>query len=90
MTLNGQTTDCHLLDLTEQGLQLQTSLPLKAGDAVQIECQLSAEHHLRCTLRVIHAEGLRAGGLIASISPDNHRQVMHFLSEHNPPHHNTR
>ena len=84
MTLDGMTTPCDILDLTAQGIQLQTSLPLKAGDSVQIECQLSAEHLIRCTLRIIHAEGLRAGGLMANISPDGHRHLMRFLDAQKP------
>lgn len=89
MTLDGMTTACNILDLTEQGCLLQTIIPLRAGDTVLIKCHLSEEHPIRCTLRIVHAEGLRAGGLISGIATDTHRHVRHFLDLQNPPKHTT-
>lgn len=85
MTLDGMTTPCDILDLTEQGLQLQTCIPLKAGDSVQIECNVGAEHLVRSTIKIIHAEGLRAGGLMANISTNSYRRLKHFLATKTPP-----
>lgn len=86
MTQNEETTVCDILDLTEQGLQLRTSIPLKAGDTVQIECQLGTECLIHCALRILHADGLRAGGRMAGISLDDHRHLMRFLNEQHAVH----
>lgn len=76
---NGSTSLCTLVDLTAQGLQICADFPLLVGDRVEIECQLEAESMIHCALTLTHAAGGQAGGRLAHISPQHHRQLMDFL-----------
>lgn len=89
MHRNGATSLCTLVDLTAQGLQISTDLPLLAGDRVEIECQLEAESRIHCALKLTHAAGRDAGGRLIDITQEHHRRLMDFLGRQRMAIHNS-
>lgn len=85
---NGSTSLCTLVDLTAQGLQISTDLPLPAGDRVEIECQLEPNSVIHGALTLTHTAGRHAGGRHADISPEHHRRLMDFLDRQSAATHN--
>lgn len=78
MHRNGAASQCILVDLTTEGLQISADLPLLVGDRVGIECQLETESRIHCALKLPHAAGRHAGGRLIDISPEHHRRLMDF------------
>jgi PilZ domain len=89
MHRNGATSQCTLVDLTTQGLQISADLPLLVGDRVEIECQLEAGSRIHCALKLTHAAGGHAGGRLVDISPEHHRRLMAFLDRQSAITHNS-
>ena len=77
----GNTILCDILDLTEQGLQIRTDLPIAVGATIQLECQLESHTIIHCALLVTHVSPPHVGGRIAEISPEHHQQLIRFLQQ---------
>lgn len=75
---------CDILDLTDRGLQLQPPTPLKVGDTVNVEFRLSSDNTIRCTVHIVYAEGLRAGGQMMKIIQHDRQHLLQFLSGNRP------
>jgi PilZ domain-containing protein len=78
---DGNTILYHILDLTEQGLQIRTDFPVTVGHTIQLECQLEAHTIIHYAPLVTDVSPPHAGGRIAEISPEHHQQLMRFLQE---------
>lgn len=77
----GNTILCHILDLTEQGLQIRTDFPVAVGDTIQLECQLETHTIIHCALLVTHVSTPHVGGWITEISPEQRQQLIRFLQQ---------
>jgi hypothetical protein len=78
---DGNTILCHILDLTEQGLQIRTDFPVAVGHTIQLECQLEARTIIHCALLVTHVSPPHVDGRITEISLEHHQQLLRFLQE---------
>jgi PilZ domain-containing protein len=78
---DGNTILCHILDLTEQGLQIRTDFPLAVGDTIQLECQLETHTIIHCALLITHVLTPHVGGRITEISPEQQQQLIRFLQQ---------
>lgn len=81
MHRNGATSLCTLVDLTAEGLQISTDLPLLVGDRVEIDCELEAASRIHCALKLTHAAGRQGGGRLVDITPQHHPRLMDFLDQ---------
>ena len=79
LTRNGTVSECHVSDLTEQGFQVQTDLPLAVGEVVRLTCALDAHSEVECEIAVTHARPPLFGSRIVAISPEHHEQLARFI-----------
>lgn len=79
LTRDGQTHECHVSDLTEQGFQVRTELPLVVGDMLHLVCQLDARSWVDCDIQVTHARPPLFGSRIAEISPEQRERLSRFI-----------
>ena len=77
----GSTTACDLHNLTEDGLQLSTEIPIPVGATIQLECRLEAHTIIDCAVLITHATHPYIGGRITEISPEHRRQLIHFIQQ---------
>jgi hypothetical protein len=79
LTLCGKVGVCHISDVTEQGFQLQTDLPLVAGDVVRLTCALEGREEIECGVAVTHARPPLFGSRIVDISPEHQERLSRFI-----------
>jgi len=70
---------CEVTDITEQGLQFSTDLPLALDETVRIECQLDEDCIIHCGVRITHAESSEFGGRIVQLLPEHQQQLALFI-----------
>lgn len=75
----GETATCEILDLTENGVQLKTDLPVTAGDALQLAVGLTDSVAIRCGIRVTRVNGTSVGTCITDITPADEEQLSRFI-----------
>jgi hypothetical protein len=80
VTLGTKTAPCHVRNLTEEGLLIETDLQIAAGDSIWIECQLDEHSNIHCALLVASATPPLFGGPIAQISPEYQQQLTNFMN----------
>ena len=81
LTRNGEVSDCHVSDITEQGFQVRTDLPLVVGEVVRLSCALDAHNEVECGIAVTHARPPVFGGRIVDISPEHHERLSRFIQQ---------
>ncbi|MCE3224997.1 MAG: hypothetical protein K0S58_3177 [Nitrospira sp.] len=79
LTRRGKVSVCHISDVTEQGFQLQTDLPLVTGDVVRLTCALESQEEIECGVAVTHARPPLFGSRIVDISPDHQERLSRFI-----------
>jgi hypothetical protein len=79
LTRQAEVSECHVSDLTEQGFQLRTDLPLAPGEVVGLTCALDGNADIACTVAVTHARPPLFGSRIVDISPDYRQRLSQFI-----------
>jgi len=79
LTRNGEVSECHLSDFTEQGFQIQTNIHLVAGEVVRLTCALDTHSEIECGLTVTHARPPVFGSHIVDISPEHQERLSRFI-----------
>jgi hypothetical protein len=72
---------CEVIDLTEQGIQLKTLLPVEIGDTLQVSFDLTPHRTIHCTVLVTRVSPPSIGARISDISPDDQKHLSHFIEE---------
>lgn len=80
VTLGTKAAPCHVRNLTENGLLIETDLQIAAGDTVRIDCQLDTYSSIHCALLVASAAPPLFGGPITQISPEHQQQLTNFMN----------
>ena len=62
---------CRVLDVSETGVQIESRLFVKTGDALQLVIELEQGRLLTCGLQVVHVRSPKVGAKITSISPED-------------------
>jgi hypothetical protein len=81
LTRQGEISDCHVSDLTEQGFQVQTDLPLVVGEVIRLTCMLDGHAEVECGIAVTHARPPLFGSRIVDISPDQQERLSRFIQQ---------
>lgn len=81
LTRHGEVNECHVSDLTEQGFQVQTDLPLVVGEVVRLSCALDGHTEIECGIAVTHARPPLFGSRIVDISPEHHERLSRFIQQ---------
>lgn len=79
ITRNEEASPCHVSDLTEQGFQIRTELPLAAGEVVRLTCALDDHTEIECGIAVTHARPPVFGTRIVEISPEQQERLARFI-----------
>ena len=79
LTRQGEVSECHVSDLTEQGFQVQTDLPLVVGEVVRLSCTLDDHTEIECAIAVTHARPPIFGSRIVDISPEHQERLSRFI-----------
>ena len=74
---------CKVIDLTEQGFQLESNGGFRVGDELHLEFVLSEPNPLTCTVRVTHIRHSFLGAEILRISPDHQAELTGFIDQLN-------
>lgn len=72
---------CKVVDISEDGVRLDSRMLAKAGDTVQLVIEVAPEKVVTCQLEVVYVRSLRLGAKIASISPDDKERLTQFLDD---------
>jgi len=78
-----ESAPCKVLDLTENGFQLQVDRPVQIGDELQLEFNLSEGSPVLCTVQVTHVHPPNLGVRIIRISPEQQAQLSDFIERLN-------
>lgn len=73
--------DCLVIDITEQGLQVESSLQVEPGARLHVAFALSDTRTIQCIVTVLHAQYPRFGGLITEISDHDRHELSHFIEQ---------
>ena len=73
---------CKVLDVSETGVQIESRLFVKSGDALQLVIELEQGRTLVCGLQVVHVRSPKFGAKITSISPEDRERLAHILDDH--------
>ena len=79
ITRDGVVSDCHVADLTEQGFQIQTKIPLTIGEVVRLTCPLDLHTEIECAIALTHARSPVFGTRIVDIAPDQQERLARFI-----------
>ena len=79
LTRQGEISDCQVSDLTEQGFQVRTDLPLMVGEVVRLTCALDGHAEIECGIAVTHARPPLFGSRIVDISPEQQERLSRFI-----------
>ena len=79
MTREGVASDCHIADLTEQGFQIHTDVPLAMGEEVRLTSPLDLHTEIECGIAVTHARAPVFGTRIVDIAPDQQERLARFI-----------
>ena len=79
ITRDGVASDCHVADLTEQGFQIQTEIPLAMGEVVRLTCPLDFHTEIECGIAVTHARPPVFGTRIVDIAPEQQERLERFI-----------
>jgi len=72
---------CEVLDLTDEGMLIQTHCTASVGEELQLEFPLTPTALLQCTIHVTHVAPPHLGARIASISSDHQHALSRFIDE---------
>ena len=72
---------CKILDVSETGLQIESRMFVKSGDALQLVIELEQGRTLTCGLQVVHVRSPKFGTKITSISPEDRERLAHILDD---------
>ena len=79
LTRHGEVSACRVLDVTEQGFQVTTDLPVAVGDVLDLTCPLDANSDITCTVAVTHAQPPFFGSRIVDISAEHRQRLSRFI-----------
>lgn len=79
LTRQGELSECHVSDLTEQGFQIQTNIPLAMGEVVRLTCPLDLHTEVECGIAVTHARPQVFGTRIVDIAPEQQERLACFI-----------
>lgn len=72
---------CKVLDVSEDGVRLDSRMLVKTGDTVQLVIELALEKVVTCQLQVVYVRSPRLGAKIVSISPEDKKRLTEFLDD---------
>jgi len=72
---------CKVVDVSEDGVRLDSRMLVQAGDTVQLVIEVAPEKAVTCQLEVVYVRSPRLGAKIVSISPDDKKRLNHFLDD---------
>ena len=72
---------CKVVDISEDGVRLDSRMLVRAGDTVQLVIEVAPEKVVTCQLQVVYVRSLRLGAKILSISPDDKERLTQFLDD---------
>jgi hypothetical protein len=75
----GEVSECRVSDLTEQGFQIRTDLPLAVGEVIGLTCTLDPNSEITCTVAVTHARSPLFGSRIVDMSSEHRQRLSRFI-----------
>lgn len=78
-----EVSDCHVVDLTEKGVQLKIEMPVRVGEVMELEFFLSDTAHIHCMIQINHVILPHVGAAIVRISAEHQEQISRFIDQIN-------
>jgi hypothetical protein len=78
-----EVSDCHVVDLTEKGVQLRIEMPVCVGEVMELEFSLSDTSHIHCMVQINHVILPHVGAAIVRISAEHQNQISRFIDQVN-------
>ncbi|MGH7166713.1 MAG: PilZ domain-containing protein [Nitrospiraceae bacterium] len=72
---------CEVLDLTERGICLSTTLTVTTGEELEVQFDLTSTCAIRCTVLVMYVAPSLLGALITEISPEHKAHLAKFIDQ---------
>lgn len=73
---------CKVLDVSENGVRIESRMFVKSGDALQLVIELEEGRTLTCSLHVVYVRSPKFGSKITSISPEDRERLAHIFDDH--------
>jgi hypothetical protein len=77
----GQVASCDVVDLTERGVQIKTTLLVEVGETLQLRFALTNTCSIHCTIQVTRISAPFIGACISDISPDDQKHLSEFIEQ---------
>jgi hypothetical protein len=78
---DGEVAPCRIVDLTSEGVRVETSLSVQVGELLDLVFVLTAGHLLRCGIQVVDVNAPFIGARLSRISPEDHHALNHFIEQ---------
>lgn len=72
---------CKVVDVSDSGVHLESSLMLKPGDRVHLSIECAREETLTCEVEVVHVRASKIGAKITSMTPENQSRFTRMLDD---------
>lgn len=77
----GKTFPCTVVDVSEEGVRVKTAAPVTVGEELQVDCYLTKDWTVQCTVQVVHASPSQFGSRITGISPEQLSRLREFVDD---------
>jgi len=72
---------CEVLDLTERGVCLSTTLKVTTGEELDVKFDLTSSRTIRFTVLVMYVGPSQLGALITEVSPEDKAHLTKFIDQ---------
>jgi hypothetical protein len=72
---------CRVVDLTSEGVRLETALSVQPGDRLALSFALTPGKQLHCGIHVVAVTPPYLGARLTELSPDDHRLLNEFIEQ---------
>jgi hypothetical protein len=72
---------CRIVDLTAEGVRIESALEVRAGEELQLAFSLSADKPIHCDLHVVSVHPPFIGGRLVNLSSADQQSLNAFIEE---------
>lgn len=78
---DSEVVPCRIVDLTSEGVRVETSLSVQAGEVFELAFVLTPGQPLRCGIEVVSVHPPYVGARLSRISPEDQQALTHFIEQ---------
>ena len=81
VSLEHKEAACRIIDLTQEGVRLETTLAVQAGERLRLSFELTPDTLLRCQVEVLSISTPYVGARFVDLSPRSRHSLITFVED---------